>query len=158
MFLDSDATFFTFQTFDDDSDRKDPKLVQVLNGTLEKHLPTLAELNRKGAGIFVTINETDGEGRKAENIVRVRHLFVDLDGAPLEPEVHADYLWDQWKEWCMRSGNNIGSRSWLGRNLRSAVPGLRTVDRYTHGAREQFYVGIEVLDDEPSSSRDDLPF
>ena len=38
-----------------------------------------------GAGIFVTVNETDGTGRTAANIVRARAVFVDLDGSPLEP-------------------------------------------------------------------------
>lgn len=37
-----------------------------------------------GAGIFIVVNETDGEGRKAANVTRVRAVFVDLDGAPLE--------------------------------------------------------------------------
>ena len=81
--LDPQATFFTFQTFDDDSDRKDHKLACILHGTLDEHWDALARLNAKGAGVFVTINETDGKGRKAENIVRVRCLFVDLDGAPI---------------------------------------------------------------------------
>ena len=33
----------------------------------------------------MTVNETDGRGRKAKNIKRVRAVFVDLDGSPLEP-------------------------------------------------------------------------
>ena len=43
-----------------------------------------------GAGVFVTINETDGTGRKAENIIVVRAVFLDLDGAPLEPVMRAE--------------------------------------------------------------------
>jgi hypothetical protein len=83
--LDPDARSFTFQTFDDNVQRKDPKLAKVLHGTLVQHAATLASLNEKGAGIFVTVNETDGRGRRAENIVRVRAAFADLDGSPLEP-------------------------------------------------------------------------
>jgi hypothetical protein len=83
--LDPEATFFTFQTFDDNKERKDQKLVRVLHGSLAEHWPTLQSLNEQGAGIFVTVNETDGKGRKKENIVRVRALYDDLDGAPLEP-------------------------------------------------------------------------
>lgn len=48
-------------------------------------LPQLAIENANGAAIFVTINETDGNGRKVENITRVRAVFVDLDGAPVLP-------------------------------------------------------------------------
>ena len=40
-------------------------------------------LNKQGAGIFVTINDTDGVKRKAENIKSIRCFVVDLDGAPL---------------------------------------------------------------------------
>ena len=60
--LDPDATAFTFQTFDDEQERKDTKLVRVLHGTLTQHAKTLLSLNARGAGIFVTVNETDGTG------------------------------------------------------------------------------------------------
>lgn len=76
---------FCFQTFDDNAGRKDQALVQVMHGMVEENFGTLEELNRRGAGIFVTINRTDGKGRRRHNIVGVRALFVDLDGAPLEP-------------------------------------------------------------------------
>lgn len=90
--LDPRATSFTFQTFDDNKERKDARLVHVLHGTLEQHWDRLVALNRQGAGIFVTINQTDGRGRCAENIVRVRAVFTDLDGAPLEPVLRIKFL------------------------------------------------------------------
>ena len=81
-------TNFTFQIFSDHEDLKnngfDPS-AKILNGTLSQHVEKLTELNRMGAGIFVTINETDGLGRKNDNITRVRANFADLDGAPLAP-------------------------------------------------------------------------
>ena len=83
--LDPDATSFTFQTFDDDSARKDNRLAQVFHGTLADHAANLTDLQSRGAGVFITINATDGTGRKAENITRVRALWLDLDGAPIEP-------------------------------------------------------------------------
>jgi hypothetical protein len=46
-------------------------------------LQRLEKLNEAGAGIFVTINKTDGQGRSGKNMVAVRSLFVDLDGPPL---------------------------------------------------------------------------
>ncbi|MGR3610142.1 MAG: phage/plasmid primase, P4 family [Sulfitobacter sp.] len=79
------ATGWTFQTFDDDSNRKDKSLVRVFNGTLDQHAASLCQLQSKGAGVFVTINETDLAGRNATNVQRVRALFLDLDGAPIEP-------------------------------------------------------------------------
>ena len=75
----------TYQTFDDDSKRKDKRLAKVLHGTLDEHGPTLVRLNGEGAGVFVTINQTDGKARTTANIIRVRALFVDLDDAPIEP-------------------------------------------------------------------------
>lgn len=35
--LDEEAEFFTFQTFDDLGSRKDPSLARILHGTLEQH-------------------------------------------------------------------------------------------------------------------------
>ncbi len=84
--LDPEASSFTFQTFDDVADRKEPSLARVIHGDLKGE--TVAILNRfqrQRAGVFVTVNETDGQGRQAHNILRVRAVFVDLDGAPLDP-------------------------------------------------------------------------
>lgn len=75
---------FCFQTFDD-SKNKRIELSHVLHGSLDDHLEVLAALSGEGAGVFVTVNATDGKGRKAENITSIRSLFVDLDGSPLDP-------------------------------------------------------------------------
>lgn len=74
----------SFQTFDD-SEAKNPALARILHGTLDQHGKTLAELNAKGAGVFIMVNQGDGKGRKVGNVIGTRALFVDLDGAPLEP-------------------------------------------------------------------------
>ncbi|MEX0624566.1 DUF3987 domain-containing protein [Saccharospirillum sp.] len=83
-FLDPTEQRITFQTFDD-SQAKRQSLARTLHGTLEQHSDTLAKLNLQGAGVFVTANETDLQGRKAANINKVRAVFADTDGAPLEP-------------------------------------------------------------------------
>ena len=82
--LDPGATSWTFQTFDD-GEKRDPSLTRVLHGTLSEHAAILIDAQRRGAGVFITVNETDGTGRKAENVTRVRAFFLDLDGAPLDP-------------------------------------------------------------------------
>ena len=56
----------TFLTIDDK--KSDPSLTQTIHGCLAEHADRLAELNEKGAGIFVTVNMTDGRGRKAETL------------------------------------------------------------------------------------------
>lgn len=87
--LDKAATFYTFQTFDDNKDRKDISLARIMHGSLAQRLDELEKFNEQGAGIFVTINATNGNGRTANDINRVRAVFVDLDGSPLEPVLEA---------------------------------------------------------------------
>ena len=43
--LDPSAQEFTFQSFDDNSDRKSARLTQVLHGSLDQHFETLAALS-----------------------------------------------------------------------------------------------------------------
>lgn len=93
--LDPKGTY-TFQTFDDNSVRKAPAFARVFHGTFAQHQQQLAQLNAGGAGVFVMVNEGDGvthDGhptcRCRVNVVRVRKLFVDLDGSPLKPVLDA---------------------------------------------------------------------
>jgi len=91
--LDPDAREFTFQTFTDRKGRDTPILARVLSGTLEEHAPELKRRNGQGAGIYITVNKTDGTGRKAENIVSVRAIWQDADDKgeastfPLKPSI-----------------------------------------------------------------------
>lgn len=85
--LDEDSDAFCFQTFDDSG--KDKSLIRQRHGSFDKHADELASLNERGAGIFVTVNETNMKGRTKRDIERIRALFVDLDGAPLEPVIKA---------------------------------------------------------------------
>ena len=68
-YLDSATEKFTFQTFDDRGKGKDKDrtLARILHGTLKEHASTLIDLNQRGAGIFVSVNETDGAGRESEH-------------------------------------------------------------------------------------------
>jgi hypothetical protein len=83
---------FTFQTYTDDpkkrgeyrqKGRRDP-LACILHGSLVEHWDELERLSAAGAGIYVTVNETDLRGRSAANILGIRAYFTDLDGAPLD--------------------------------------------------------------------------
>lgn len=92
--LDEDAEFFTFQTFDDLAARKDKSLARVLHGTLQQHVTDLKRLQWRRAGVYVTVNETDGQGRKLANMIRPRCVFCEWDNAgqhmpnwPLEPHI-----------------------------------------------------------------------
>ena len=84
--LDDQAISFSFQTFDDDADRKDRSLTRQIHSPLDECWLELVDLNRRGAGVFVTVNETNGEGRKRSDIIRIRALWVDDDGDGRRPD------------------------------------------------------------------------
>lgn len=87
---------FTFQTFNDDKARQEPRLARVFHGTLDEHATDLEKLQQQGAGVFVMVNEGDGiihAGNKTcrtkSNVTHVRALWADLDGSPLQPVIDA---------------------------------------------------------------------
>jgi hypothetical protein len=65
------------------------RLNRTKHGCLAEHAETLIRLNQKGACIFVMVNLGDGSGRSAQNVMKIRAIFVDLDGSPLEPVLAA---------------------------------------------------------------------
>lgn len=75
----------TFQTVQENGGQKRAGLNRVLHGTFEQMRVRLDSLNHDGAGVFFMVNEGDCEGRKASNVLRIRAVFADLDGAPLQP-------------------------------------------------------------------------
>ena len=91
--LDPDAGCFSFRSFSDTPYTRIPgsdPLERAIHGPLERCWAELAALNRAGAAICVTINATNGRGRRPRDIVRVRALFVDDDdpgsrAVPLAP-------------------------------------------------------------------------
>lgn len=89
--LDESVSFHTFQTFDDNRDRKNPAYVKLEHGDLESKLPMLEELNGKGAGVYISVQEMDGTGRKISCVKSIRAVFQEDDGdgkdLPLEPHI-----------------------------------------------------------------------
>ena len=88
--LDPVSGEFTFQTFTDLRHGAPDPLARVIHGTLAEVAPRLTGLNRQGAGVFVTINLTDGKGRLKENIIGIRALWQEDDHGdglelPVEP-------------------------------------------------------------------------
>jgi len=76
----------TFQFFDD-KDKKSKAFHCHMKRSVGYALPYKKQ--KKGCGIFVMVNAGDGKGRKAKNVVKVRALFIDLDGSPYEPAAAA---------------------------------------------------------------------
>lgn len=76
------STPFTSQTFDDGPQRR-PELARILHGTIDEHFKTLCELSERGAGVFICVNQTDLNGRRAENVTAIRAFFFDCDNGSL---------------------------------------------------------------------------
>lgn len=89
--LDELSEKFTFQTFDDSS-LKRAHLARVIHGSFDDVKDQLANLNQQGAGIFITVNETDLKGRTALNIKRIRSYIAEADGPlKVEPELRPTF-------------------------------------------------------------------
>lgn len=58
------------------------------SGTIAELLPWADARTEAGAAIYWTVQRTDGRGRRAEHVVSVRALYVDLDGAPYPERWH----------------------------------------------------------------------
>lgn len=70
----------TLQTFTDKEPKPKPDpLARVLIGSLDERAKELDRLNLEGAGIFVTVNGTDGKGRRKANVTVLRGWHADLD-------------------------------------------------------------------------------
>lgn len=83
----------TFQFFTDNKaailkGRKDP-LARHTHKNRPIDFGFVDKKQAKGCGVWVMVNEGDGKGRSAKNVVKVRALFIDLDGSPWQPAVAA---------------------------------------------------------------------
>ena len=59
------------------------------HGSLQELGTWLTSQNQVGGGVYFVVNETNGKGRTNKDIVKVRCVSVDLDGAPVEPVLQA---------------------------------------------------------------------
>ena len=91
--IDPVAQTFTLQTFDDDRTRKTSKFAGVFE--LDTFTPELLSLHADGAGVYLTVNQTDGKGRKSQNITRIRAVWQEDDDGfegefPLPPSLEVE--------------------------------------------------------------------
>lgn len=90
--LDEGTEQHTFQLYHDyNKSRKAMKL----QGTLSDHGRILTQKNNDGYSICVTVNRTDGNGRKKENVVGVRAIWRENDKPglpelPVEPHIKTE--------------------------------------------------------------------
>lgn len=74
---------FSFRTFHDQRSEGG----RNYTGTLDSLRDRLADDNREGRGVFAVVN---AGGQNATSIARIRAVFADLDGAPLDPVLACD--------------------------------------------------------------------
>ncbi len=75
-----------FRTFDQIEGRKGTALSRgAIVGPIDAHGIQLASLNEKGAAVCFVVNEAAGKAKKDADVTRIRAVFIDLDGSPIEP-------------------------------------------------------------------------
>lgn len=77
----------TLQSFADHEGAKG--YPEIKHGTLQRLSAWAVERNQAGFGVYVTVNRTDGKGRKVENITGLRTWYTDIDGLNSEEEKNA---------------------------------------------------------------------
>ncbi len=88
--LDPDATDFTFSVLPETEGCTEPATTR--HGKLGELVGWLSERNSVGFGVFVTVNETNLKGRKAEDITQIRAVWheddIGYEGSfPLQPSM-----------------------------------------------------------------------
>lgn len=134
----------TFQTFADNAERGDGRLVDVLHGSFAEHKERLAELNGRGAGAFVKMNRTDGKGGTEENITGIRAVSGDLDGSPLDPVRECKLKPHMIVEssagryhvyWCVKKNFPLDQFKGVQRSIAKRFDGDPDIAKLTHCAR-----------------------
>lgn len=117
----SESTVCCWQTF---ADRPEDKANEERRRELSRHrdLPLraaqdwLLRANADAAGIYVTVNATDGRGRLIENVIGLRALFVDCDGTaaldsvsfPIAPAIIVQRDATHWHAyWLLQRGESL---------------------------------------------------
>lgn len=154
-----------WRTFDDDDERRDLHLASNVYGSFRDEHKRLMELNQQGAGIFVTINETNGLSSKKDGITNIRAYWADsesdLDYTALElppsmvirskrgPHVYWLSAWDldcqqDGKDQCTRIVKNIAHKLGTDTKVKDFTRVMR-VPGFFHmkDARDPFMVTLE---------------
>src|SRR5262245_33883354 len=90
--LDPNAKWFTFQLFTDREGKPNPDPLAKVFNLNRRFTRPLLDLYEQGAGVWFTVNDTDGDGRKASDVTRIRAVWQEDDAGfegefPLEPSL-----------------------------------------------------------------------
>ena len=128
--------------------------------------PTLLEMNKRGAAIFVQVQ--GGKGRGQKNIDRVRWLYVDLDNVnelprfPFEPHLIVRTPRGFHVYWRIRHSKKLGLWKRVEARLCELLngdPGVKAISQvlrlagYDHQKREPFMIDIEAWEPNRSDYR-----
>lgn len=159
----------TFQTFAESQTTSMRPLVR--HGTLRQHEDLLTNANSSGAGVFVTVNATDGRGRKAGNVTRVRAVFADFDGAPLpetfpiRPHALIESSPARWHAYWFCDGLPVSQFAAVQRSIAHAfgsdpvvcdLPRVMRLPGFFHQKGEPFKTRIEALEAIPRYRDDEI--
>ncbi len=160
-----DDNVFAFQTVDDPEDEELPHLRKVLNGFFRDLERDLISGNEHRAGIFVTINRTNGQGRKETDIVGLRAVFIDSDDGPIDPKLfsiqpniivttkhgqHAYWLLEQGEDRSAFRGVQIALAKHFGTDPSiKDLPRVMRLPGFLHHKSEPFLVTLDCCDEEP---------
>lgn len=149
----------TFQTFAERATSNARPMLR--HGPLSAHETTLAHANESGAGVFVTVNQTDQRGRKATNIKSVRAVFADFDGValpdrfPLRPHAIVESSRGKWHTYWFCDGLPLERFSGIQRGIADELgsdpavcdlPRVMRLPGFVHQKAEPFTTRIAALE------------
>ena len=71
-----------FQCFVDDKS-VDSKIAKEFYGEIDRYANYLSHMQESGMGIYLTVNPTNGQGRKESDLTSIDWCFADFDNTPL---------------------------------------------------------------------------
>jgi putative DNA primase/helicase len=98
-------------------------------------------------GYFVNPASSAEAIRQMEDLSSPIAAFVrDRCVVAFDAEVEVEVLWTAWKAWCTETNTKYGNKALFGRDLRAAVPQVKTARPRFHGDRVYRYDGIGLRD------------
>ncbi len=156
-----DDNAFSFQTFSD-KDRNATHLAKIYHGPFPALKKALENKNKKDAGIYVTVNRTDLQGREEKNVTSIRAVFVDSDSGPIDlskcpikPNIIVNSKAGQHAYWLMQPGQSLRKFRTVQKALAEKFgtdpsvcdpPRVMRLPGFSHNKGDPFLVTVEHCD------------
>ena len=121
------------------------KLVAELSGILNWAIAGYRRLRARGH--FVQPESAAEALNDIEMLAAPVKAFIrDRCEVGIGYEVGKDDLWRAWVRWSSDEGRQTpGTKSWFGRDLRAAEPGIGDILRGPRGAQQPYHLGIRLM-------------